>query len=352
MTALPPSGDFTNSATTEGGFKTALTNLRAYLSSILGDDGTLVTAMATLGSMFNSTSSKSTNYTVIASDRGKTIQCTATLELALTAAATLGSSFAFTVDNTGSGDVTINPSGTETIDGASTITLGAGQSCIVYCNGTSFYTVGMSVNGALINIKYFTTAGASTYSPTAGTKFIIVQVTGGGGGGGGNRGANNGAGGGGAGGTAIKKITSGFSGVTVTVGSAGSGAGAGGGSVGGTGGTSSFGALVSATGGAGGIGWEGTPFGGGGASGNGSSGDVNIRGGCGLNGCYLTGSISVSFSGQGGASFYGGGGNNRSYNDQGAGDTGKAYGSGGSGAYGNAGGGAGAAGLVIVYEYA
>lgn len=52
-TALPPASDFTGAAVTEGGFKTAITNLRAFLSDLLGADGTAATARTALGVMSN-----------------------------------------------------------------------------------------------------------------------------------------------------------------------------------------------------------------------------------------------------------------------------------------------------------
>jgi len=48
-TSLPPAGNFTSAVTTQGQFKTNLTNLVAYLTCILGTDGTTVTAKTTLG---------------------------------------------------------------------------------------------------------------------------------------------------------------------------------------------------------------------------------------------------------------------------------------------------------------
>jgi hypothetical protein len=50
MTALPSNADFNTSTNTEGQVKTAITNLLAYLVGILGADGTLSTALDTLGS--------------------------------------------------------------------------------------------------------------------------------------------------------------------------------------------------------------------------------------------------------------------------------------------------------------
>jgi hypothetical protein len=48
-TVLPPAGNFTAANTTQGQFKTNLTGLVAYLTCILGTDGTTATAKSTLG---------------------------------------------------------------------------------------------------------------------------------------------------------------------------------------------------------------------------------------------------------------------------------------------------------------
>jgi hypothetical protein len=192
-------------------------------------------------------------------------------------------------------------------------------------------TAPLTGNGLLLNIQYFTTAGTFTYTPTTGTNSVIVEVVGGGGGGFGSA-SSTGTSGGGGGGYAIKKITSAFSGVTITVGAAGT---AGGLSTGGAGGTSSFGALVSATGG--------VVIGA--AGGTGASGDLNLTG---SKGFVINTSISV-------------GGNSPIYstyngNQTATGVAGNGYGGGGSGSIravaGTCDGAAGSQGLVIVYEYA
>lgn len=67
--------------------------------------------------------------------------CTAALTLSLLPAATAGDGFFFIVKNTGSGVVTIDPSDSETVDGASTATISAGSSAVVQCNGTSWQTI-------------------------------------------------------------------------------------------------------------------------------------------------------------------------------------------------------------------
>lgn len=105
--------------------------------------------------------------------------------------------------------------------------------------------------GALINIQRITATG--TYTPTAGTNSIVVELLGGGGAGGGSPATGAGqvavGGGGNAGAYCVSRIASAFSGVTVTVGAAGTGVS---GAAGNTGGNSSFGALMTANGGGGG----------------------------------------------------------------------------------------------------
>lgn len=106
--------------------------------------------------------------------------------------------------------------------------------------------------GALLNVQTFTSSG--TYTPTAGTTSIIVEVQAAGGGSGGcvaTSASQLSYGGGGGAGTFVKaRITSGFSGAAVTIGSAGAAGAAG--AAGGNGGATSFGSLVSCPGGNGG----------------------------------------------------------------------------------------------------
>ena len=189
------------------------------------------------------------------------------------------------VTNTGAVTLNLNSFGAINVVDLlnTTLTAGllvAGQTVQMIYNGSVFQwqgqvPVAVSASGRLLNIQYFTTAGTATYTPTTGTNSVIVEVVGGGGGGagGGSSGASGGNGGtssfgalvsatGGGGGSSIgfvsnggsgssgdlnvtggnatggagagagysrKKITSAFSGVTVTVGAGGTG-GAGGGS--------------------------------------------------------------------------------------------------------------------------
>lgn len=84
--------------------------------------------------------------TVIATDRGTTIDATSgTFSLALTAAATLGSGFHCAIYNSGSGTVTIDPAGTETIRAATgtatTLALTQGQGVVLMCDGSNWKVI-------------------------------------------------------------------------------------------------------------------------------------------------------------------------------------------------------------------
>lgn len=214
--------------------------------------------------------------------------------------------------------------------------------------------------GRLLNVQTFAASG--TYTPTPGARLVRATVVGGGGGGG--AGAATAAGqtsvgssGGGAG-YAIGVFNAPVAGTAVTVG-AGGDAGAGGSPAGVSGGSSSF-AGLSATGGSGG------PAGaavvapnatGGTAGGVGTGGNIsNGRGTSGAPGLHVSsGSVVAGVSG---ATLFGGAVANAAVNGSGAdGQAGGAPGAGGSGGVATQNqvgrqGGAGAAGIVIIEEYA
>lgn len=143
-TALPASSDFTGSTVTEADFKSAMSALRDFLSGLLGTDGESATALATLGAPVSGFAAKTTTYSVVAADKGKLFSCTGTWTLSLLAAATAGDGFTVAVRNSSTGVITVDPNLTENIDGASSLAVNAGESLILYCDGTAWYTVGKS----------------------------------------------------------------------------------------------------------------------------------------------------------------------------------------------------------------
>lgn len=95
---------------------------------------------------------KGSGFTVIASDVGTIIRCTAAVTASLTAAATLANGFEVTIVAAG-GDVTIDPDGIETINGESTLTLRQGKTARISCDGTTFYAyIVEEIPDSIINI--------------------------------------------------------------------------------------------------------------------------------------------------------------------------------------------------------
>lgn len=216
--------------------------------------------------------------------------------------------------------------------------------------------------GRLLNVQTFTSVGSVTYTPTTGTRSVVVEVQGGGGAGGGSQAATASTvsvcPGGNAGAYGKSRITSGFSGVTVTVGAGGAGVL---GATGGNGGTSSFGSHLSAPGGQGALTYVAHPAPllniNSSAQSSSSGGNVfNAPGGRGAPG-VASGNL-YGGSGDGGASAFGGGGGAVGvFAASTNGRAGAAPGSGGSGGTGGgsataSSGGSGAPGIVIVWEYA
>lgn len=220
----------------------------------------------------------------------------------------------------------------------------------------SFYSANNPPPGTLINVQTITTTGV--YTPTVGTNSIIYDLLGGGGAGGGasNTSASTAAqgSGGGAGGFVRGRVTSGFSGVTVTIGPGGTGTSAG---TGNPGTTSTFGALGTAGGGQGGLTTGavsvGTPFAGG-AGGTASGGFLNIVGQAGPSNA-LSVLSGVNISGPGAPTVYGAPGVGVGASGNGFAATG--FGAGGGGAINGTSqgtprtGGNGAPGVCIIYEF-
>jgi len=82
--------------------------------------------------------SKSSDYTVMTSDRGRFITVTGTTTITLPAAADAGSGFPLLICNTGSGIVTVDGATSETINGSVSIDLSPGHSVILSSTSTQW----------------------------------------------------------------------------------------------------------------------------------------------------------------------------------------------------------------------
>lgn len=105
---------------------------------VIGTNGTSLEWIA--GGGYSEIVTKTASYTVVASDAGKIINFTSSTgsTAALTAAATLGAGFSCVIWNTGTGQLTINPAGSETIDGRTLHYLSSGEGMQVICTGTAW----------------------------------------------------------------------------------------------------------------------------------------------------------------------------------------------------------------------
>ena len=217
-------------------------------------------------------------------------------------------------------------------------------------NGSAWIVFGTSATTVYqyVQTLYYTSAQTFTKASYPWLRAIRVKCQAGGGGGAGA--APLSAGSGGAGGGYAESFITNIAGlaasISISVGAGGAAGGAGD-LGGGSGGTSSFGALVSASGGGGGLNTTGET---GGSSGAGTAGDLLLYGTSG-------GKSSGRLSGAGGASILGGGGGSafKINSGQRAGQAGGNYGggaSGGSSVDANVAGAAGAQGIVIVELYA
>lgn len=116
--------------------------------------------------------SKAINYTALAADNNAVHRYSATATVSLTAAATLGANWHYTVIADG-GDVTIDPNGAETIDGAATLVIPSGSAAHIICSGTAFFTEKTNVP-----IQPFATVASAATTDIGAATSQNVTVTG------------------------------------------------------------------------------------------------------------------------------------------------------------------------------
>ncbi|MDQ0558679.1 hypothetical protein QO004_000454 [Rhizobium mesoamericanum] len=132
-TALLPSLTFNTAATTGFYLKSA-----SEIGIVSG--AAEVATIGGYGLKLGAFASKSAAYTPVLADNNAIHRFTATTTVTFTAAATLGLNWRYTViaDNA---NVLLDPNGSETINGATTLLLYKGQSADIVCDGTGFYAV-------------------------------------------------------------------------------------------------------------------------------------------------------------------------------------------------------------------
>ena len=225
--------------------------------------------------------SRSSNTILGVADNGKVIDITAAITQTFEADETLGDGWSVTLRNAtdeGTVVVTLNPDGSETIDGLTTVTMYAGETRQIICNGA-----GANFNSVMLQGGWHRYTADGNFVVPHGITEVEVDAIGGGGGGGGNT-----ASGGGGGGRIKRSLPASALGnpgdsVAVDVGAGGTG-GASGGTHGTAGGNTTLGTTLVVAGG-GGRGGPNTHFRGGGGGGDNEAGQDaggvgdDIRGG-------------------------------------------------------------------------
>lgn len=199
-------------------------------------------------------SARTSNTILGTADNATFIDITSgTFTQTITASATLASGWFCYYRNSGTGEVTLEPDGAETIDGLTNFIMYPGECRLLECDGTNLHSVVLSA----FAVEY---SSSATFTKPPGYKAFDVEGfgAGGGGGSGGKAAAGSGRGGGGGGGGAYKRKLILASAVgtteTVTIGAGGTGGAAQttdstAGNAGTTGGNTSFGSLLIAYGG-------------------------------------------------------------------------------------------------------
>lgn len=99
---------------------------------------------------------KSAGYTAVAGDNNTFYEFTATATLGLTAAATLAADWHMMVFANG-GDVTVDPNGSELINGAAALAIANGDAAYIICTGSAFKAIAIPSKSLQERIKFLAT---------------------------------------------------------------------------------------------------------------------------------------------------------------------------------------------------
>jgi hypothetical protein len=219
-------------------------------------------------------SSRSSNTILAAADNAYLINLSSTFTQTFTAAATLGDGWFCYLKNGGSGDITLDPNASETIDGLTSYIMYPGELRLIQCTGSAFTSI-------VLNPFSKTFTSTSTFTRPPGYYQFSGLLWAGGGSGGQGDGERCGGGGGGACVPFTLSSTQIGSSQTVTIGAGGASQTTAR-SNGNPGGNTSIGSIVTSYGGGAGGGSSLSGGSGGGVLGRGFVGEVNnvrVRGG-------------------------------------------------------------------------
>ena len=99
--------------------------------------------------------------------------------LTLGSASTLGNNWFMFVRNSGSGTLTVSTTGGELFNGSTTVALQAGDSCMIVCSGSAFYSVGLgrTTQFNFTQLTYPVVSGSYTLTSSEASN-VIMKFTG------------------------------------------------------------------------------------------------------------------------------------------------------------------------------
>jgi hypothetical protein len=172
----------TDNATTAGSWETLQFGATVSEANASALAGTGIVAVGTLLSQSVPVTQFNTNYVAGDTDRAKMYLWTGSGAgtLTLPSAATVGNNWFMYLRNAGGGQVTLTPSGINTIDGLATKAYQPTESSIIVSDGTNFYTLGFGQASVFVfDYTVISIAGTGTYT-LAGSELnrIVYKFTG------------------------------------------------------------------------------------------------------------------------------------------------------------------------------
>lgn len=142
------------------GADTNMTAIAAAFAKIVGGSGVTTTA---------------TNYTVGASDAGKLVKVTGAATITTPDATVVTSPFVFAISNLHSATISLDGSGSQTIDGETGISVPPGTSFFLYTDGTNWFSAGRSSPAPVpATFKNLSIKVASNTTVTVAADFVVT----------------------------------------------------------------------------------------------------------------------------------------------------------------------------------
>jgi len=164
----------TNNTTAAGSWRTfryGASTAQAQAAALAGYGLVAIGSVLAQASTISSTSI--TPQTLGAADRASTYVWTGGLgTFNLPSAVVVGNGWFFNVRNSGTGDLTLDPAGGETINGSVSIVLSPNDSAVIATDGTSWYTIGLGQQ-AIFAFDFTSISLAGLGNPSVTTDYVL-----------------------------------------------------------------------------------------------------------------------------------------------------------------------------------